>query len=169
VPQPTEENVTWLTQDAYDKLVAELEYLKGPARSEISQRIGDARDEGDLKENGGYHAAKEEQGMAEARIRILENMLRRAKVGQTPGDNGVVGLGMTVTVRFEGDDETETFLLGSRELVGLDETVGVNVYSPQSPLGAAVTGKHTGDEASFKAPNGKRVTVQIVDAKPYNA
>jgi transcription elongation factor GreA len=169
VPQPTEENVTWLTQEAYDKLVAELEYLKGPARSEISQRIGDARDEGDLKENGGYHAAKEEQGMAEARIRILENMLRRAKVGQTPGDNGVVGLGMTVTVRFEGDDETETFLLGSRELVGLDETVGVNVYSPQSPLGAAVTGKHTGDEAMFKAPNGRRVTVQIVDAKPYDA
>jgi len=169
VPQPTEENVTWLTQEAYDKLVAELEYLKGPARREISQRIGDARDEGDLKENGGYHAAKEEQGMAEARIRILENMLRRAKVGQTPGDNGVVGPGMTVTVRFEGDDETETFLLGSRELVGLDQTVGVNVYSPQSPLGAAVTGKHTGDEATFKAPNGRQVTVQIVDAKPYSA
>ena len=169
MPQPTEENVTWLSQEAYDKLVAELEYLKGPARSEISQRIGDARDEGDLKENGGYHAAKEEQGMAEARIRILENMLRRAKVGQTPGDNGVVGLGMTVTVRFEGDDDTETFLLGSRELVGLDQTVGVNVYSPQSPLGAAVTGKHTGDEATFKAPNGARMTVQIVDAKPYSA
>ncbi len=169
MPQPTEENVTWLTQDAYDKLVSELEYLKGPARSEISQRIGDARDEGDLKENGGYHAAKEEQGMAEARIRILESMLRRAKVGQTPGENGVVGLGMTVTVRFDGDDETETFLLGSRELVGLDQTVGVNVYSPQSPLGAAVSGKHVGEQAEFKAPNGRQMMVQIVDAKPYTA
>jgi len=159
----------WLTQQTFDRLEAELEDRRGPRRAEIVERISAARDEGDLKENGGYHAAKEEQGMAEARIRILENMLRRAKVGQTPGDNGVVGPGMTVTVRFEGDDETETFLLGSRELVGLDQTVGVNVYSPQSPLGAAVTGKHTGDEATFKAPNGKRVTVHIVDAKPYNA
>jgi transcription elongation factor GreA len=71
VTQPTEENVAWLTQDAYDKLAAELEHLKGPARAEISARIGDARDEGDLKENGGYHAAKEEQGKTEARILFL--------------------------------------------------------------------------------------------------
>ena len=78
--QPTTENVIWLTQEAYDRLQAELENLKGPARAEISQRIADAREEGDLRENGGYHAAREEQSKAEARIVQLEDMLSRAKV-----------------------------------------------------------------------------------------
>jgi transcription elongation factor GreA len=167
VTQPTEENVAWLTQDAYDKLAAELEHLKGPARAEISARIGDARDEGDLKENGGYHAAKEEQGKTEARILFLEDMLQRARVGETPDDDGVVEPGMQVTVRFTGAAETETFLLGSRELVGLDDSVAVDVISPQSPLGAAIKGKHAGDEARYTAPNDKVVTVEIVDAKPF--
>ena len=82
--QPTTENVIWLTQEAYDRLQAELENLKGPARAEISQRIADAREEGDLRENGGYHAAREEQSKAEARIVQLEDMLSRAKVGEQP-------------------------------------------------------------------------------------
>jgi transcription elongation factor GreA len=168
VTQPFEENVAWLTKDAYDKLAAELEHLKGPARAEISARIGDARDEGDLKENGGYHAAKEEQGKTEARILFLEDMLQRAKVGETPKDDGVVEPGMQVTVRFKGDSETETFLLGSRELVGLDASVAVDVISPQSPLGAAIKGKHAVDEATYLAPNDKEVTVEIVDAKPFS-
>lgn len=68
----TEANVTWLTQEAYDRLRAELDHLSGPARQEITNRIAQARDEGDLKENGGYHAAREEQGKNEARIHELE-------------------------------------------------------------------------------------------------
>src|SRR6476660_7582362 len=98
--------VTWLTQEAYDRLKAELEHLSGPARTEISQRIGAARAEGDLKENGGYHAAKEEQGKMEARIRQLTQLLRDAKVGQPPAAaEGVAGPGMVVTVRFSDGDE----------------------------------------------------------------
>jgi transcription elongation factor GreA len=168
VTQPTEENVAWLTKDAYDKLAAELEHLRGPVRAEISARIGDARGEGDLKENGGYHAAKEEQGKTEARILFLEDMLQRAKVGETPKDDGVVEPGMQVSVRFSGATETETFLLGSRELVGQDDSVAVDVISPQSPLGAAIKGKHTGDQATYVAPNDVEVTVEIVEAKPFS-
>ena len=161
------DDVIWLTQEARDKLAAELEHLKGPARAELSQRINEAREEGDLRENGGYHAAKEQQALAEARIRQLEELLRRAKVGETPPDDGVVEPGMLVTVRFDRDDESESFLLGSRELVALDESVGIDVYSPQSPLGKAVLGKLPGDRAAYTAPNGRDVTVEIVDAKPY--
>ena len=165
--QSTEQGTVWLTQDAYDKLTSELEHLKGPARQEVIARISAARDEGDLKENGGYHAAKDEQGKMEARIRQLEDMLRRARVGETPKDDGVVEPGMKVSIRFAGDDEVETFLLGSRELLALDSSVDIDVYSPQSPLGAAILGKKLGDSATYAAPNGKDVTVEIVDAKPF--
>jgi transcription elongation factor GreA len=162
-----EDSVVWLTQDGYDKLKSELEHLKGPARAEITRRISEARDEGDLKENGGYHAAKDEQGKIEARIRQLEDMLRRARVGETPKDDGVVEPGMKVSIKFAGDDDVETFLLGSRELLALDASVDIDVYSPQSPLGAAILGKKKGDKASYEAPNGKDVTVEIVAAEPF--
>ncbi|WP_262852057.1 transcription elongation factor GreA [Mumia quercus] len=162
-----EKNTIWLTQEAYDRLQAELDHLRGPARTEIATKIAEARDEGDLRENGGYHAAREEQGKAEARIRQLEDMLRRAEVGEAPADDGLVEPGMVVTITFAGDDDTETFLLGSREMLGLDASVDIEVYSPQSPLGAAINGKKAGDSATYAAPNGRDVTVKIVDAKPY--
>jgi transcription elongation factor GreA len=168
VTQASSDHATiWLTQDAFDKLQAELEHLRGPVRSEIVARISAARDEGDLKENGGYHAAREEQGKTEARIRQLEDMLRRAEVGETPADNGVVEPGMTVTYKFAGDsdDEKETFLLGAREME--DTTEGLKVYSPQSPLGSAIIGHKKGEKVSFQAPNGKQLEVEIVDAVPY--
>ena len=162
-----EQDTIWLTQEAYDRLRAELDRLRGPQRAELAARISDARAEGDLRENGGYQAAKEEQGKSEARIRQLEDMLRRAKVGDAPPDDGVVEPGMVVTVRFTGESETETFLLGSRELLGLDESVDLEVFSPQSPLGSAINGKRAGDKASYTAPNGKEVEVEIVSAEPY--
>jgi transcription elongation factor GreA len=162
-----EDSVVWLTQDGYDQLKSELEHLKGPARAEITQRISEARDEGDLKENGGYHAAKDEQGKMEARIRQLEDMLRRARVGETPKSGGAVEPGMKVSIKFAGDDDVETFLLGSRELLALDASVDIDVYSPQSPLGAAILGKKVGQKASYEAPNGKDVTVEVVAAVPF--
>ena len=162
--QSDEQNVIWLTQDAFDKLQAELEHLRGPVRSEVIARISAARDEGDLKENGGYHAAREEQGKVEGRIRQLEDMLRRAEVGETPADDGVVEPGMRVTTRFVGDQETEVFLLGAREIETPED---LEVYSPQSPLGAAIIGKKKGDQVAFEAPNGKELKVEIVDAVPY--
>ncbi|MGH3329592.1 MAG: transcription elongation factor GreA [Streptomycetales bacterium] len=160
----TRENVTWLTQEAYDRLTGELEYLSGPGRAEMSKRIEAAREEGDLRENGGYHAAKEEQGKQEARIRQLQELLRHAKVGEAPPDDGVVEPGMVVTVRFDGDDDPMTFLLGSRE-VGSDD---IEVYSEQSPLGAAINGKRRGQSAAYELPDGRgEMRVTIVDTRPY--
>jgi transcription elongation factor GreA len=161
----------WLTQDAYDKLKSELEYLSGPGRAEISQKIGDARSEGDLKENGGYHAAREEQGQQEARIRQLEDMLRRAEVGDAPTNADEVAPGLQVTIAFDGDEsDTDTFVLGSRELLGLDEAVdATNVYSPQSPLGTAILGKKKGDAVTYAAPNGRPINVTVVKVEPFKS
>jgi transcription elongation factor GreA len=161
----------WLTQEAYDKLQGELVYLSGPGRAEISAKIGQARDEGDLKENGGYHAAREEQGKQEARIRQLEDMLRRAKVGQAPANADEVAPGTQITIAFDGDEsDTDTFVLGSRELLGLDEAVDeTNVYSPQSPLGAAILGKKKGDAVTYSAPNGKPINVTVVKVETFKS
>ncbi len=167
VTQSTDENVIWLTREAYDKLKEELDYLRGPSRSELSARIAAARDEGDLRENGGYHAAKEEQGKSEARIRQLEDMLSRSKVGDTPPDDGVVEPGMKVTVRFAGDTDTETFLFGARELADFDDSVDLDVYSPQSPLGSAINGRKRGETVSYQAPNGSTLNVEILETVPY--
>ncbi|MDX3225957.1 MULTISPECIES: transcription elongation factor GreA [unclassified Streptomyces] len=160
----TSENVTWLTQEAYDQLKAELEYLSGPARVEIAKKIEAAREEGDLRENGGYHAAKEEQGKQELRVRQLTQLLQHAKVGEAPADTGVVAPGMVVTIAFDGDpDDTLTFLLASREYASSD----IETYSPQSPLGSGVNGKKVGEDASYELPNGRTASVKILEAKPY--
>ncbi|ANS78703.1 Transcription elongation factor GreA [Serinicoccus hydrothermalis] len=154
---------SYLTQEAYDRLQAELTQLKEEGRSEISKRIEAAREEGDLKENGGYHAAKEEQGKMEARIRQLEHLLQSAVVGSAPTEKDVVQPGTVVTVEMFGD--TETFLLGSREII--DDDSDLDVYSEQSPLGAALLGARSGETVSYEAPNGNTVEVKIVEAAPY--
>lgn len=160
----TSDNVTWLTQEAYDQLKSELDYLSGPARTEIAKKIEAAREEGDLRENGGYHAAKEEQGKQELRVRQLTQLLQNAKVGETPADDGVVEPGMVVTIAFDGDpDDTLTFLLASREYASSD----IETYSPQSPLGQGVNTKKVGEDAEYELPNGKMAAVKILDAKPY--
>ena len=159
--------VTWLTQEAFDRLKHELDELIAN-RPVIAAEINARREEGDLKENGGYHAAREEQGQQEARIRQLTDMLRRAEVGESPANADVVAPGTRVTIAFDGDEsDTDTFLLGSRELLGLDDSVEVNVYSPQSPLGVAILGKSKGDEASYAAPNGRTINVTIVSVEAY--
>ncbi|MEU4169603.1 transcription elongation factor GreA [Streptomyces sp. NPDC026665] len=160
----TSENVTWLTQEAYNQLRAELEYLSGPARTEIAAKIAAAREEGDLRENGGYHAAKEEQGKQELRVRQLTQLLENAKVGEAPAADGVVAPGMIVTIAFDGDeDDTLDFLLGSREYASSD----IETYSPQSPLGAGVNGKKVGEDAQYELPNGKLASVKILKAEPH--
>jgi transcription elongation factor GreA len=153
---------SFLTQEAYDRLKAELEHLSGDGRSEIAKRIEAAREEGDLRENGGYHAAKEEQGKMEARIRQLTQLLETAKVGETPKDNGIVEPGMLVTVEMFGDEET--FLLGHREI---KDDSDLEVFSERSPLGQAIHGKKVGDSASYETPAGKTVEVKILKAAPF--
>jgi transcription elongation factor GreA len=163
VTETRNDSVTWLTQEAYDRLKTELDYLSGPGRVEIAQKIEAARDEGDLKENGGYHAAKDEQGQREGRINQLTHIIQNARVGEPPRTDGVVGPGMTVTVRFGSDDDEVTFLLASREESGSP----IDVYSPRSPLGSAISGKKVGEMATYTLPNGRTATVEILEAVPY--
>jgi transcription elongation factor GreA len=163
VTETRDDTVTWLTQEAYDRLKAELDHLSGTGRIEIAHKIEAARSEGDLKENGGYHAAKEEQGKQEARIIQLTNILDQSRVGTAPRTDGVVGPGMTVTIRFEGDEDEVTFLLASREESGAP----IDVYSPRSPLGVAISGKKVGETATYNLPNGRSATVEILEAVPY--
>ena len=156
------QQTTWLTQEAYDRLSAELADAKGPRRADIVAKIEAARDEGDLKENGGYHAAKDEQGKLEARIRQLTELLRGAKVGEAPSTSGVAGPGMVVEVKYDGDDDAERFLIGSRE-----DKAAIPVYSANSPLGLALTGAKVGDTVSYVLPNGGSMSVQLLSAEPY--
>ncbi len=158
-----DDTVTWLTQEAHDRLKSELDYLSGTGRIEIAKKIEAARDEGDLRENGGYHAAKEEQGKQEARIHQLQHILDNSRVGEPPRTDGVVGPGMTVTIRFQGDEDEVTFLLASREESGAP----IDVYSPRSPLGSAIAGKKVGDTATYTLPNGRAASVEILEAVPY--
>jgi len=160
----------WLTQEAYDKLKMELDYLSGPGRAGVSAKIAAAREEGDLSENGGYHAVRDKQAHQEARIRQLTHMLNQAQVGEAPANADEVAPGTRVTIAFDGDEsDTDTFLLGSRELLGLDNSVdSTNVYSPQSPLGAAILGKRPGDAASYAAPNGRTINVTVVKVEPFH-
>jgi transcription elongation factor GreA len=153
---------TWLTQEAYDRLKDELARISTKGREEIVARIAAAREEGDLKENGGYHAAREEQGKLEARIRQLTAMLENAEVGSAPqGSSEEVTLGSMVTVEM-GGDKIE-FLLGSREIAAEN----VKVFSEKSPLGAAVLGKKIGQDTEYLLPNGKSNSVKIIAVNPY--
>jgi transcription elongation factor GreA len=155
--------VTWLTQDAFDRLSRELQSLIDN-RPAVAAEINDRRQEGDLKENGGYHAAREEQGKQEGRIRLLQQLLRDARVGEAPTTEGTAGPGMVVTVRFDGDDEQETFLIGSREEA---ETTDLTVYSSASPLGKALDGAQEGDSVAYQTPTGKTMSLTLVTARPF--
>ena len=152
----TETQVTWLTQQAFDRLNAELLALSTTGRTEITQKIESAREEGDLKENSGYHAAKDEQGKMEARIRSLTLLLRTAEVGDAPQSNGIVEPGTVITATIAGDETR--FLIGSREIAGDSD---LDVYSEQSPLGAAIIGLKVGATTSYTAPNGREIAVEI--------
>lgn len=157
----------WMTQEAYDRLKEELDRISGPYRQEIIERIAAARDEGDLKENGGYHAAREEQSKNEGRIAQLKHLLETAQVGESLKDDGIVEPGMVVEAEIAG--KTMKFLLGSREVA--ETLVGdadLQVFSEKSPMGAAINGHKVGDKVSYEAPNGKTMEVTIKTAKPFS-
>lgn len=166
----TEQSVTWLTPEAFERLSAELAHLKGEGRRMVSAKIAQAREEGDLSENGGYHAAREEQGHQEARIRQLTQMLENAQVGEAVVAADEVVPGVAVTIYYDDDpDDSDTFLLGSREVMGLDDSVDLEVFSPQSPLGSAIMGRKVGEKVRYIAPTGKPIEVTVVEVKPFTS
>ena len=146
-----------LSQAAYDRLQAEYQDLTTHGRVEIARKIEAARELGDLSENGDYHAAKEEQGKMEGRIRQLSVMLENAQIVQA--DNGEhVSHGSVVAIRYAGDDEVERYLVGSIE----ERHDDLEVISPSSPLGEALIGAGPGDSVTFTAPTGAELQVEIV-------
>jgi transcription elongation factor GreA len=156
-------SATWLSQEAYDRLQAELdEHIAH--RPVIAAEINARREEGDLRENGGYHAAREEQGKTEARIRYLQELLRTAKVGDAPTAD-TVSPANVVTIYFDDDaNDTETFLLGSREI---SATTELTVYSPESALGKAILGTRSGQTVTYTAPSGADIKVTVVSFEAF--
>ena len=157
-----EDKAYLLTQEAYNKMKEELAHREGELREEIAHKIAVARAEGDLSENGGYQAAREEQGKNEGRINELIVKLRNAKILEAP-EAGLVGNGSVVTMDMAGREMV--VVLGSRDIA---EATDYDVISPESPIGAAIMGAHAGDTVSNQAPNGREISVTIKDAKPLN-
>jgi transcription elongation factor GreA len=151
--------VTKLSQDAYDRLQAELDELKGEGRIQIANAIEAARALGDLKENGDYHAAKDDQGKMETRIRQIEAMLEQAEIVEAVVSDTVIE-GSVVGITYEGDDDIEWYLIGSIE----ERRSDADVMSPTSPLGQALLGHKVGETVSYEAPSGE-LRVQIAEIR----
>ena len=146
-----------LSQAAYDRLKAEHDELTTVGRVDIARKIEAARELGDLKENGDYHAAKDHQGQMEARIRQLAAMIENCEIVEGT-DGEVVEPGAVVELRYEGDDDTETYFYGSVEERGIEH----DIISPRSPLGEALVGAKVGDKVDFASPTGAMLTVEVV-------
>ncbi len=153
----TDGQKTPLTRSTYERLQAELEDLRTRGRVEIARAIEAARALGDLSENGDYHAAKDQQGKMEARIRQIEATLANCEVVDDLGTTDTVAPGTVVSIRYEGDEEVERYLVGSIE----EQTEGVSVVSPASPLGQALLGRGPGETVEYEAPGGT-LRVEIV-------
>lgn len=154
-----------LSRAAFDRLQAEFDDLTTRGRIEVANKIEVARLMGDLSENGDYHAAKDEQGHMEGRIRELEHLLENSEVIEAGDevDDGTVAIGRVVTIVYEGDDDdaAERYLIGHLE----EKTDGLDVMSPNSPLGAALLGKGPGALVEYQAPHGSmRVKVLEVES-----
>lgn len=146
-----------LSQVAYDRLKTEYDDLTTRGRVDIARKIEAARELGDLSENGDYHAAKEEQGKMEGRILHLARILENAEIVEGAGGGDTVELGSIVEIRYDGDDDTETYLMGSIE----ERHDEYDVMSPDSPLGASLMGAKAGDTVSYQAPGGT-LSVEVV-------
>ena len=154
------EQKTWLTPAAHDKLKAELEHLTTEGRREIEERIAEARSHGDLRENAEYDTAKNDQGLMEARIRQIKHILDNAEVAEAE-DNGLVGVGSIVTAVDEDGDEMEFFVAPAENKV-----TGMLLASPDSPLGSALLGAAEGDSVSYEAPGGT-FTYKVTGIRAY--
>lgn len=151
---------TWLTPAAHAKLTEELEQLTTEGRRQMETRLAEARSHGDLRENGDYDAAKNDQGLMEARIRQIQAILATAEV-KAPADDGRVDIGSVVTVRDSDGDEMEYFVATPENKVP-----GYLLASPQSPVGQALMGAREGDEVECDAPGGS-YTLTITAVRPF--
>ncbi|MFQ5966660.1 MAG: GreA/GreB family elongation factor [Acidimicrobiia bacterium] len=155
------EDTTWLTPDAHQRLIEELQYLETEGRADAADRLAEARSHGDIRENADYEAAKDEQGLLEARIRKIRRLLDQAEIS-TPEATERVEIGCVVTLSDEDGSEMELFVAPTENKVP-----GYVLASPTSPIGRAVLGAEVGEVVSYEAPSGTfRVTVRGV--RPFN-
>jgi transcription elongation factor GreA len=151
---------THLSRETYERLAAELHELTTVGRTTIAQTIEAARNLGDLSENGDYHAAKDDQGRMEGRIRQLQAMLENAQIVEEKGPSDQVRPGAVVSLRYEGEDDVEEYLLGSIE----ERREGIEIISTSSPLGQALLdGAKKGDTVRYTTPTGATIAVEIVE------
>jgi transcription elongation factor GreA len=150
---------TQMTRAAHRRLKDELERLEGEGRQKVIDEIASARAHGDLSENAEYHAAREQQGLQEARVRQIKQMLETAEIVEAD-DEATVKLGKIVTIRWEGDDESETYLMGLREEKGGEH----DVLTPESPIGQSLVGKNVGDRVVARVPAGER-EIEILEVR----
>jgi transcription elongation factor GreA len=155
------DQATWLTPSAHRKLVEELEHLTTEGRTEIAERLAEARSHGDIRENADYDAAKNEQGLMEARIRQIQDILDNAEVSEATVDGAAVTVGSVVTVERSDGGEMEVFVANQENKVP-----GLTLASPSSPLGSALIGAEVGSEVSYEAPGGK-FKLKVKSVKPY--
>lgn len=156
------DETTWLTPAAHQKLQEELAHLTGDARHEISERIAEARSHGDIRENADYDAAKNEQGMMEARIRQLRHLIDNAEVREV-SDSGRVEIGSVVRAVDEDGDEMKFFVAPQE-----NKAPGYIMASPESPLGGALLGAGEGEEVTYEAPGGT-FTLKVIEVRPFEA
>jgi transcription elongation factor GreA len=160
-----QEPTATLTLDAYQRLKAELDELTTTGREEITDKIRVAREHGDLRENAEYHAAKEQQGLMESRIRKIQHMLRDPDIVEAPEHGDAVTAGMLVTLHsldFDDEDD-ETYLVAEH---AEERAVGARTVTPSSPLGSVLVGAAEGDEVAYEAPGGT-FRYKIVSFAPY--
>lgn len=155
-----------LTPAAVERLQAELDHLKTEGREQMAVRLQHARELGDIRENAEYDAAKNEQGLMEARIRTIERLLRDPEVVEGPSGADHVAAGMLVTVRPMDDEDTEDevyLLAASAE----ERAPNARTVSIESPFGKALLGKVPGDEVTYSAPGGD-FSYEVVSFEPFN-
>ena len=163
--KPGHEPTATLTLDAYLRIKAELEELTTTGRAQITEKIKIAREHGDLKENAEYHAAKDEQGLMESKIRKLQQMVRDPQIVEAPAKADAVGPGMLVTIRpmDEDDPDDETYLLAEH---AEERAPGARTVTTTSPLGTAIIGAAVGEEIVYQAPGGS-FRYEVVSFEPH--
>jgi transcription elongation factor GreA len=149
-----------LTQNAVDRLREELGHLEGEGREKVIGEIATARAHGDLSENAEYHAAKDQQGLQEARVRQIKQMLENAEIIEADDDDPTIKPGKIVTIRYEGDEEPETYLIGVREEKGGDYPI----LTPESPVGQVLIGHGQGDNVTAKLRDAD-VRIEVLEVR----
>ncbi|SDL62164.1 transcription elongation factor GreA [Corynebacterium mycetoides] len=157
----------YITPEMKAKLERELQALIDN-RPVIAAEINERREEGDLKENAGYDAAREQQDQEEARIKQISEILANATTERSGVVEGVAQVGSVVHVYYNGDEnDKETFLIGTR--AASTDNKDLETYSESSPLGSVLIGASEGETRTYSAPNGREISVTIVSAEPYDS